>query len=248
VSKAIDRLRNGVPLKVERFTIPEGKTIPEIADIIARTTHIKRADFLAAVKRARPPASLIATDVRSLEGLLFPKTYEIVEKASASDVVDMMLSQFQSEIAPLRLRSQASKLGLTPYQIVVLASLVEKEARRADEQPKVASVIYNRLHKGMRLQIDASIQYIFILRTGHPKNPLQKTDYQLQSIYNTYQHDGLPPTPIAAPGLGAIMAALNPANTDFLYYRLCDPNRLALGHIFGRTIQERDREWQRKCA
>ena len=152
----------------------------------------------------------------------------------------MMLAQFRKETAPLRLTERARALGLTPYQVIIAASLIEKEAGLKREQPLVSSVIRNRLRDGIPLAIDATIQYLFIRRDGHPKNPLTTADTRVVSPYNTYRIAALPPTPIAAPGLAAIEAALAPASTDYLYYRLCDPNRLSLGHVFAHTLQRRD--------
>ena len=225
VNKALDALRKGVPLKVYRFTIPEGKTIPEIAAIVGKNTKISAAAFLRAVHDGTHRLPIMPSGSSNLEGLLFPKTYEIVEKTTPDQLVDMMLNQFTTDTAGLDF-SRAARLHVTPYQIVIVASLIEREAKIEKDRPLIASVIYNRLARPMRLQIDATVEYAILLKTGHYKYPLTLEDYTaVDSPYNTYQHDGLPPGPIASPGLAALKAALDPANTDYYYYVLTSDQR-----------------------
>ena len=225
VNKALDELKKGVPLVVYRFTIPEGKTIPEIAAIVAKNTKITASAFLAAVHSGRHRLPIMPAGSSNLEGLLFPKTYEIVEKTTADDLVDLMLNQFKTDTAGLDL-SRAARLHVTPYQIVIVASLIEREAKIEKDRPLISSVIYNRLARPMRLQVDATVEYAILLKTGHYKYPLTLEDYTaVDSPYNTYQHDGLPPGPIASPGLAALQAALNPANTNYYYYVLTSDQR-----------------------
>jgi UPF0755 protein len=231
VNKALDALKKGVPLVVYRFTIPEGKTIPEIATIVGKNTKITAAEFLAAVHSGRHRLPIIPKGSTNLEGLLFPKTYEIVAKTTADELVEMMLNQFTTDTAGLDF-SRAARLHVAPYQIVIIASLIEREAKIEKDRPLIASVIYNRLARPMRLQIDATVEYAILLKTGHYKYPLLLEDYtNVDSPYNTYQHDGLPPGPIASPGLAALKAALDPANTDFYYYVLTSDQR---SHCFAR--------------
>lgn len=236
VSAAIAALRKGVPPHVERFTIPEGKTVAQIARIVGEKTHVKARAFLDALARhaARPS---IAPAGKNFEGFLFPKTYDIELKASADDVVAMMLSQFEKETASLDIAARARALGITPYQALILASLIEREARIDKDRPLISSVIYNRLARPMRLQIDATVQYAIELKTGEYKGTrLTQRDYtSVRSPYNTYLHDGLPPAPIASPGLAALRAALHPARTGYYYYVLCDAQG---GHAFARTSKE----------
>jgi UPF0755 protein len=220
VSKAIDALRNGAPLKVFRFTIPEGKTIPEIAAIIGDHTDISAASFLRAVRSGTHRIDIMPKGSTNLEGLLFPKTYEIDERTTADQVVDILLQQFVKETASLDFSLAASQ-HITPYQAVIVASLIEREAKVQKDRPLIASVIYNRLARPMRLQIDATVEYAILLQTGHYKFPLELSDYtDVHSPYNTYQIDGLPPAPIASPGLASLQAALNPAKTGYYYYVL----------------------------
>jgi UPF0755 protein len=238
VTKALDALRSGVPLKVFRFTIPEGKTIPEIAAIVGANTKITPAAFLKAVRSGRHRLPIMPKNSTNLEGLLFPKTYEIVEKTTADDLVEMMLHQFTVDTASLDF-SKASPLRLTPYQVIIVASLIEREAKVERDRPLIASVIYNRLARPMRLQIDATVEYAILLQTGHYKYPLTTQDYtDVHSAYNTYLVDGLPPGPIASPGLASLQAALNPANTDYYYYVLTSDQR---SHCFARDQAEFNR-------
>jgi UPF0755 protein len=225
VTKALDTLRNGVPLKVFHFTIPEGKTIPEIAAIVANHTRISAASFLQAVHSGRHRLPIMPAQSTNLEGLLFPKTYEIVEKTTADDLVELMLHQFTIDTAGLDF-SRATRLKITPYQVVIVASLIEREAKVERDRPLIASVIYNRLARPMRLQIDATVEYAILLQTGHYKYPLTTQDYtDVVSPFNTYRIDGLPPGPIASPGLASLTAALNPANTNYYYYVLTSDQR-----------------------
>ena len=269
VNGAIDALRKGIPEAVARFTIPEGLTVREIARVIGRDTQVTETQFLAALRSAKDVPDIMRAHFRGrtsyrpedFEGFLFPNTYEIAVRATPAELVAKLLSQFEQETSSLDIAAGARARGLSAYDVITLASLVEKEARCredlieekapcADDHQLISSVIYNRLDVGMRLQIDATIQYVYIQRNGRPKNPLHESDYGLRSTYNTYQIDGLPPTPIAVPGIRSIRAALQPSSSDWLFYRLCNANRLIYGHIFGRTLDERDRKWRAdpRCA
>src|SRR5204863_5220446 len=134
------------------------------------------------------------------------------------DVVNKLLAQFRYEAARVDLVQRAHALHVTPYQLVIVASMIEREARFDVDRPKIAAVIYNRLRKGMALQIDATVEYAL----GTHKNKLTLNDLKVESPYNTYLHTGLPPTPIAAPGLASLEAAANPASADYLYYLAID--------------------------
>jgi len=225
VNAALNALKNGAPLKTFTFTIPEGKTIPEIAAIVAEHSPISAARFLEACRSGRHRLPIMPKDSTNLEGLLFPKTYLIVEKTTADELVDMMLNQFTIDTAGLDF-TKAAAHHITPYQAVIVASLIEREAKVERDRPLIASVIYNRLARPMRLQIDATVEYAILLQTGKYKYPLTTDDYtNVHSPYNTYLVDGLPPAPIASPGLAALQAALNPANTNYYYYVLTSDQR-----------------------
>ncbi|HLW17681.1 MAG TPA: endolytic transglycosylase MltG [Actinomycetota bacterium] len=220
VNAALNALKTGVPLKTFTFTIPEGKTIPEIAAIVAEHTPISAAQFLEACRSGRHRLPIMPKNSNNLEGLLFPKTYLVVEKTTADELVDMMLKQFTIDTAGLDF-GKATAHHITPYQAVIIASLIEREAKVERDRPLISSVIYNRLARPMRLQIDATVEYAILLQTGHYKYPLTTDDYtNVHSPYNTYLVDGLPPAPIASPGLASLQAALDPANTQYYYYVL----------------------------
>ncbi|MGH2829592.1 MAG: endolytic transglycosylase MltG [Actinomycetota bacterium] len=224
------------PIEVfERVVIPEGKTIREIVDIIRRRTSLSASRFEEEIRSGRHRLPIVPAGSSNLEGLLFPKTYDIKEGTGEAQALQMMLDQFTKETAGLDF---GNPRNLTPYQVIVLASLVEREAKIDQDRGKIAGVIYNRLRRGMRLQIDATVQYAIQQKTGAYKPRLTFEDYEIDSVYNTYRIDGLPPAPIASPGLDSILAAIRPASTDAIFYVLCDRRG---GHAFARTADEFDR-------
>lgn len=216
----IELLLSGPPIRYVDVTIPEGFTAKQIAARLEEQAGIPAADFLAladggagAFVETRPYLAGAYGD--KLEGYLFPKTYRIVEGSDAVSVVNMMLDQFEAEFAQVDL-SAAEAVGRTPAQIVVLASMIERETMVDAERPLVSSVIENRLARGMLLQIDATIEYVI------ERNQVRLTyeDLKVDTPYNTYRNKGLPPGPISNPGLESLRAAANPASTDYLYYVL----------------------------
>lgn len=213
----IDLLKTGPPIEVSRVTVPEGKTVAETARIFEREAGIPASEFLAAVEGGRRGVPILPRGVRSLEGFLFPKTYDVKEEATAEDVVELLLGQFRKEARTLDF-SRARTVGVTAYEAVVIASMIEREAKVPGDRAKISAVIYNRLRRGMRLEIDATVQYAIFQRTGSYKSPLTFADLEIRSPYNTYLIDRLPPTPIASPGLASLQAALAPADVDYLYY------------------------------
>jgi UPF0755 protein len=211
-------LEKGPRIEFTRVTLPEGKTVGETARILSKAGFTAE-QFLAEATNGMHHVSLLRDGSKNLEGFLFPKTYDFKEGTTAGEAVDVLLEQFDKETAALDW-SRAATLGVSRYQIVIIASMIEREARVPQDRAKIARVIYNRLAKGMRLQIDATVQYGIYLRTGAYKNPLLTEDYSFPSPYNTYRIDGLPPAPIASPGLASLEAALNPAAGKWLYYVL----------------------------
>jgi UPF0755 protein len=195
----------GVP-----FTVPEGYTVDGIVDRIAATKQFSKAEIAKALKSKQLIVPHRPKGVTSLEGLLFPATYGIEPDDSAVAVVQDMLDQL--EVVLSRYQLSTAPQGLSPYQLLIVASMIEREAKLDADRPRVAAVIYNRLAKDMLLQIDASVEYA----VGHSR--LTERDLRSRSDYNTYVHAGLPPTPIASPGEAAIRAALQPADGDWLYY------------------------------
>jgi UPF0755 protein len=196
-------------------TIPEGSTENQTLALIAKNTEVPLADLKQA---AGNPAALglPAYAGGHLEGFLFPATYDIEPGTSAVEVLSMMIDRFQESAAANGLVERSQALGMTPYQVVTVASLIEREARLKEEYPKVARVVYNRLQKNMKLGIDAAILY----GLGRTSGVLHASELAKDTRYNTRLHAGLPPTPIASPGDAALEGALNPAPGDWLYYVL----------------------------
>lgn len=226
---ALDALAAGPIEKVVRVTIPEGFTVKQVASRVGARTKITEADFLAAVSAGAARSAIQPNGRGSLEGFLFPETYVVSEKETAAALLSRMVRTFDDRTSGLSWSYAASK-GLQPYQALVLASLVEREAKVPEDRGKIAGVIYNRLAKGMKLQIDATVLYDL------PEHKVPtKRDLERVTPYNTYLNAGLPPTPIANPGLDAIRAALEPAQTTAIYYVVIDPSGK---HGFADTFEE----------
>lgn len=226
------KLREG-ERRLNRITIVEGWTRWDIATAMARIPQFQLQDANAAL-RLMDNVSLISDldpIATNLEGYLFPDTYEFPPEMKAPELIEIMVKRFRKEWKP-EWSSQALKLDLTPRQIVTVASLVETEAKLAEERPVVASVIYNRLKKEMALGVDSSIVYASKL-AGKWRNDgkVYKSDVERRSPYNTRIYSGLPPGPIASPGKSCLEAALNPAQTDYLYY-VREPSRNDGAHNF----------------
>lgn len=201
-----------------KVTIPEGYNIQQIASKVADAGICTSDEFLKEAADGQFDYDFISQTIsgeKRLEGYLYPDTYEFYKNASAHDVIDKMLSRFNeiySEAAKTADSSITSKYS--EQQIVTVASLVEREAKLDSERPEVASVVYNRLDKGMKLQFCSTVQYAL----GKVKARLYNSDLKVDSPYNTYINEGLPPGPIASPGRASIEAALKPAKTDYLYF------------------------------
>jgi UPF0755 protein len=215
VDSVIDILVRG-PNVGTPFTVPEGFTVEQIVDRIAATKRFSKAALDKALVSPSLEVPLRPKGVKSLEGLLFPQTYRIDKNATATSVLQQMLDQLDTEMS--RFDPATMPRHLSPYQILTIASIVEREAKVPEDRPKIARVIYNRLARGEPLQIDATVQYAL----GTAKHPLSTKDLQVASPYNTYRHSGLPPTPIASPGDASIEAAIRPAEGPWLFYVLID--------------------------
>jgi UPF0755 protein len=231
----VETLLAGPPVAYTTVTIPEGFTVEQIAERVSTEAGISAEEIaelgLSGASAFQEAYPFVSDGYQgSLEGYLFPDTYRIAEGSTARDVIALMLDQFAEEFATLDL-AYPDEAGLTPHQVVTLASMVEREARLADERPIVASVIYNRLARGMRLEIDATIEYV--IKENRPR--LLNKDLEVDSPYNTYKYDGLPPGPIASPGLASLEAAADPAETGYLYYVLTSADG---AHTFTETYEE----------
>jgi UPF0755 protein len=196
------------------LTIPEGLRASEILERIVSATGFSKQTVSRAFAKA-PSLGLPRYAKGDPEGFLFPATYEVSDRTTAAGLVKAMVAKFTSEAADAGLESKARNLGISPYDAVVVASLVQAEARRVGDMAKVASVIYNRLDDGMPLQLDSTLHYA----EGSRGRVVASEDLRaIKSPYNTYSHAGLPPTPIDSPGRSALEAALAPATTDYLYF------------------------------
>jgi len=226
IDAVLDLLARG-PSTGVGFTIPEGYTVAQIVDKIAATRELTKAQLTRALRSKDLIVPLRPKGVTSLEGLLFPDTYAIEPDDTAEAVLQEMLNQL--EVVLSRHRLSAAPRGLDPYELLIVASMIEREAKVAADRPRIAAVIYNRLARNMPLQIDATVEYA----VGH--SPLTAADLRSPSRYNTYVHTGLPPTPIASPGEAAIKAALQPADGDWLYYVIASEEG---EHAFTASYQE----------
>jgi UPF0755 protein len=228
------------------ITIREGLRLEEIASEVAAQTGIPEPEFLALVTggwRATALgeydflASLPAT--ATLEGFLFPETYRLPEEATAADVVARMLATFDERVTT-EIRMAAANRGLTLYEMVALASIVEREAVIDAERPVIAGVYTNRLEYGWLLNADPTVQYALGYQADAGqwwKRPLYLEDLEVDSPYNTYHHTGLPPTPICSPGLASIQAAAEPAETAYFFF-LADCHANDGSHLFAVNEEE----------
>lgn len=205
-----------------RFTIPEGYTLDQIAERLSEQNLIDKEVFWELAESGEFDYWFLKdapAGKNRLEGYLYPETYEVFNNASERDIIEKMLTQF-GKVFNEDMEKQAKKLGYDINEILTVASMIERETLADSERNLVASVIYNRLDKGMRLGIDATVQYAL----GEQKQYLSSADTKIDSPYNTYRIDGLPPGPICSPSASSIKAALNPADTKYLYYVLKPDN------------------------
>lgn len=200
-----------------RVTIPEGLPQSKVVDRLTRFTDLKRADLVAAL--GRPGAlGLPAYAKGRAEGFLFPATYDVEPGTTAVDALTKLTGTFAEVAAELDLENRAAQLKLSPYDVVIIASIVEAETPLDEDRPKVARAVLNRLAKGMPLQLDSTVNYI----RAEKKARLSLDDIAVESPYNTYTNKGLPPTPIDSPGKKALEAALAPAEGDYVYFITID--------------------------
>jgi peptidoglycan lytic transglycosylase G len=226
-----------------RIIFPEGFSRTEMANRITEVDRIAREkrdvspkldaeEYLVASARSLLPGKFAGDGKRrALEGFLFPATYDFTAKTTSQQLVAAQLKAFRRNWAKIDLRYASSK-NLTPYDVLIIASMIEKEVVAPDERGRVAGVIYNRLRAGMKLGIDATIRYAL----GVPATEsLRESQLKDPTPYNTREHVGLPPTPIANPGLASMQAAAHPAKVDYLFF-VRKPDKVH--HFF--TASERD--------
>ena len=217
---------------VYRVTIIEGLRVNEILNRLAEASGHTFADFEAALLSGEVDTSLREQPeemtLSDWEGLLFPDTYEFASSAEPSAILQRLASTMEQRVDSIDWSVVEDK-GLTPYDGLIIASLIESESQLDEERPTVSSVIHNRLDQGMKLDIDATVLYALGTRD------VAEFDREVDSPYNTYIVGGLPPTPIASPGRASLEAAAGPASTDFLFYVLSD---LEGHHAFASTLEE----------
>lgn len=225
-----------------RVTFPEGLRREDIAAIIEEQTNLSGARYLELTDTGPRGRQLAKADgPRSLEGFLFPATYDVYSTTTVDDLVEQQLAAYADRTAGIDYRP-ANRRNLTRYDVLIIASMVEREVRVPEERRIVAGVMYNRLRNDMRLDIDATVQYAL----GEWKAELTVDDLAIDSPYNTRRFPGLPPGPICNPGEASLQAAARPANTDFLYY--VAKNDGSGGHYFARTPEEFDQAVARSRA
>jgi UPF0755 protein len=219
---------------LRRITFPEGLTITAMSSVFESSGFGTAASFAEAARNKALIASLDA-QASDLEGYLFPDTYAVPRRTSATQLVALMIDRFQESYSE-SIRNRAKELGLSTRQVLTLASLVEKETARADERSVVAAVYHNRLKRGMPLQADPTVVYA-LERAGRYDGNIRRQDLQFDSPYNTYRYPGLPPGPIASPGLAALEAAVRPEPVPFLYF----VSRNDGSHAFSETLAQHNR-------
>lgn len=216
-SLALSLMLDPSSLVRSRVVVREGASVTEVVNALVQNTKLRRADIVAALNS--PTALGLPAYARGhVEGFLFPATYDVNPNDTASEVLSGMVDRFNTAAADVNLVAGAARIHETPYAVLIVASLVEAEAKFPQDYGKVARVVYNRLAHGMPLQLDATLNYAL---NAH-KVFISLQDTKLRSPYNTYLHAGLPPTPIDSPGEAAMRAALNPTAGDWLYFVTID--------------------------
>jgi UPF0755 protein len=239
----IDMLNKGLIVKElgVKLTVPEGFTAAQIADKVSQQFGTDPALFMQAAEQYNGYTAQVYTYIpqdpqlrHRLEGYLFPETYEWKKDIKPEDMIDKMMLELDHKLPALpdNWQQTLAARGQTFHQMMTIASLIEREVVLDEERPLVSGVIQNRLQKGMPLQIDATIQYMF----DKPKERLFEKDLQLESPYNTYLHSGLPPGPIASPSLASIRAAIFPAESKYLFYVTKKDG--SKGHLFAETFEQ----------
>ncbi|MDQ1394774.1 MAG: hypothetical protein QOG64_33 [Acidimicrobiaceae bacterium] len=225
--EVVSTLSKAVAVAPDRITIPEGFTLAQIAARVGKLPGRSAQKFLDVAATGQIRSQFSPPGSNNLEGLLFPDTYFVTAKDDEAAILRRMVQAFDDQAAAAGLADASAKQGMTPYQVVIVASMVEREAKVDSDRGKIASVISNRLKRKMTLDIDATL----IFAVG-------KVDKTSPSPFNTYKVAGLPPTPIASPGRPSLAAAAAPDDTPFLYYVIADQDG---HHAFATTLAEHNR-------
>ena len=230
--RVLDVLAKGAAVS-QKFTVPEGLTIVDVAALAAERLGLREDTVLAAARDGAAATALLGYPVKSFEGFLRPETYSLPMAVGGDELVRIMAEGFKAGWQP-RWTARLDSLKMSQLQLVTFASIVEGEARADDERETIAGVYHNRLRIGMALQADPTVQYAITLATGKRKPRLFTKDYQLPSPYNTYLHPGLPPGPVNSPSQRSIEASLYPAKVPYLYFVAGPDGR----HVFAKTYAE----------
>ncbi|NOU81355.1 endolytic transglycosylase MltG [Paenibacillus sp. LMG 31459] len=238
----ISRMNAGDVVKEDTivFTIPEGYTAVQVADKLAEAWNQKAEVFLQLIDSGAGLEAVGTLGIpenkelrHRLEGYLFPETYELAKDSTPQEVIEAMLEQLVKKLDTIpEWKAKLANRGLTLHELMTVASLVEREVVVNEERPLVAGIIYNRLDKGQKLEIDATVQYLL----DKQKERLYEKDLKVDSPYNTYKQEGLPPGPISSPGLASIEAALTPEVSEYFFYVTKKDGSQA--HLFAKTYKE----------
>jgi UPF0755 protein len=238
-TEAIEALAHAKALEIT-VTIPEGLRSDEIAGLLSRKLNLDSLKMIQLLTDSTL-LSIAGEGFTHLEGTLFPETYRFLENSDEFMVLSKMVRHFRNSIQPEMLK-KADSLGFDLHRLITFASLVEKETAREDERGLVSSVYHNRIKKNMLLGCDPTVIYMLV-RRGEWNGNLQRKHFLIDDPYNSYLKRGLPPGPIANPGLASIRAALNPETTDFLYF--VGKNDGTGAHDFSKTLREHNNKVNR---
>jgi len=221
---------------LQLITIPEGYRITEMAELLAKKISINKEEF---IKESRDKGLIKKLNItsKSLEGYLFPETYHFSKYSSEKIIIQTMIKTFQERIKSHKVLDQIKNSDMTLHDVITLASLIEKETGMHGERKHISSVFHNRLRRKMRLQTDPTVIYAIKNFDGN----IRKKDLGIDSPYNTYRHKGLPPGPIASPGIKSIIAAINPIKTNHLYF----VSKKNGSHYFSSNLKEHNRAVQK---
>ena len=233
----IAALEKGPTLTFQRLTVPEGLTVNQLATLVGKLPGRSAERFLEVVGSGAVRSKYQPAGSTNLEGLLLPETYNFETKDDEKAIVERMVRAFEAAAAEAGIDDVGQGGLVDPYQAIVVASLVEREARVPDDRGMVSRVVYNRLAKKMLLQVDATVIYA-LGRTGEKGLRVLHKDLEVDSPYNTYKNPGLPPAPIASPGRASLKAAVTPTPGDWLYYVVVDADG---SHAFATTLAEHNR-------
>jgi UPF0755 protein len=234
MGKVLDVLGGGAEFETIPLTIPEGLTLRQIADKVAELPGRSAERFMEVINSGEVRSQYQPPGSRNLEGLLLPETYFLDKDADETAIARTMVESFDKTATSLGITTAAARFNRTPYEMVVIASLVEREARVPQDRGKISRVIHNRLEQGIKLDIDATVQYAL----GQQKDVLLFSDLEINSPYNTYKVPGLPPGPIASPGKPALEAAFAPTPGPWIFFVVIEEDGT---HAFATTLAEHNR-------